>query len=166
MKVTLTAALGVARLLALSAAGAQDDKVDGGAPSSSTTDAMAVDTRAGTDHVVTTWPSGTVARSVGGEAPARTAVLHVHRPGVDRNEARIDGRLWLLSNPVHLREIYARTRFSTRAGRRRLVYRAIAQTARKSPPMAARRKPSAMSVTVSVSPMNRCWPNQWSTAHS
>jgi hypothetical protein len=29
--------------------------------------------------------------------------LHVDRPGVYRLEARIDGRFWLLSNPVHLR---------------------------------------------------------------
>jgi hypothetical protein len=69
---------------------------------------------------------------MGGEAPAGRAVLHVRLPGVAdirvirdgallqqaraaaleveiaaagvyRVEARIDGRLWLLSNPVHLR---------------------------------------------------------------
>jgi len=36
---------------------------------------------------------------------ARTAelALDVERPGAYRVEARIDGRLWLLSNPVHLR---------------------------------------------------------------
>jgi hypothetical protein len=29
--------------------------------------------------------------------------LEIDGPGVYRIEARIDGRLWLLSNPVHLR---------------------------------------------------------------
>ena len=29
--------------------------------------------------------------------------LEIGAPGVYRVEARIDGRLWLLSNPVHLR---------------------------------------------------------------
>jgi hypothetical protein len=29
--------------------------------------------------------------------------LEIDRRGVYRIEARIDGRLWLLSNPVHLR---------------------------------------------------------------
>jgi hypothetical protein len=29
--------------------------------------------------------------------------LDIDRPGVYRVEARIDGRLWLLSNPIHLR---------------------------------------------------------------
>ena len=40
-------------------------------------------------------------------AEARAAMLEVQLdgPGVYRTEARIDGRLWLLSNPVHMRPI-------------------------------------------------------------
>jgi hypothetical protein len=34
---------------------------------------------------------------------AADAEIDVARPGVYRVEARIGGRLWLLSNPVHLR---------------------------------------------------------------
>jgi hypothetical protein len=37
------------------------------------------------------------------EAQAAHVDLEVERPGVYRVEARIDGQLWLLSNPVHLR---------------------------------------------------------------
>ena len=36
-------------------------------------------------------------------APGSVLDLDVERPGVYRVEARIAGRLWLLSNPVHLR---------------------------------------------------------------
>jgi hypothetical protein len=37
------------------------------------------------------------------EAHAAHIDLDVDRPGVYRLEARVDGRLWLLSNPIHLR---------------------------------------------------------------
>jgi hypothetical protein len=38
------------------------------------------------------------------EARAATLEVQLDGPGVYRIEARIDGRLWLLSNPVHLRQ--------------------------------------------------------------
>ncbi len=41
-------------------------------------------------------------------AAAARLDLDVDRPGAYRVEARIDGRLWLLSNPVHLREASAK----------------------------------------------------------
>jgi hypothetical protein len=37
------------------------------------------------------------------EARAATLEVDLDGPGVYRAEARIGGRLWLLSNPVHLR---------------------------------------------------------------
>jgi hypothetical protein len=37
------------------------------------------------------------------ETAAAALNLDVHASGVYRIEARIDGRLWLLSNPIHLR---------------------------------------------------------------
>jgi hypothetical protein len=37
------------------------------------------------------------------EAHAAHVDLDVEQPGVYRLEARIGGRLWLLSNPIHLR---------------------------------------------------------------
>jgi hypothetical protein len=44
------------------------------------------------------------------EAHAAHVDLDVEQPGVYRVEARIDGRLWLLSNPIHLRSGAGRCR--------------------------------------------------------
>jgi hypothetical protein len=37
------------------------------------------------------------------ESSGLTLDVGIERPGVYRVEARVDGRLWLLSNPIHLR---------------------------------------------------------------
>ena len=41
--------------------------------------------------------------------------LSLELPGVYRVQARIDGRLWLLSNPIHLRVRAARPAFAASA---------------------------------------------------
>jgi len=69
--------------------------------------------------------------------------LGIELPGVYRVEARIGGRLWLLSNPIHLRAGLFRPGF------RSVGQRFMAHTQMRLPPAIAPRTPSARSKIVS-----------------